>query len=372
MAGRENISAVSMIPAILQNHLTTGVLLLDQSLNVTWVNDPVLQIFGTTKSQVVGKSFDAWVISRSENHYLEALKACLQSGHPFTIRELKVGRNDNTATVDASFSQIPDLQPNGAEAEIKPALMVEISQVDNLLKIARDSKYATDENNLKKMLRGLAHEVKNPLGGIKGAAQLMAKEADASIFQEYLQVIISEANRLTNLVDRLIGPHHQEKFQATNIHKLLEHSRALISAEFGGDYYIDHDYDPSLPEIQADEEQLTQAIINITRNAAQALSESHTLNPQISFTTRAIRKYEPETGLVSAAIRLRIQDNGPGIPEDLKDRIFFPMVSGRAQGSGIGLAITQTIISRHHGWIEVESEPGHTTIDVILPFGDMP
>ena len=371
-AGREDISAVSMIPVILQNHLTTGVLLLDQSLSVAWVNDPVLQIFGTTKSQVIGKSFDAWVINSSENHYLEALKACLNFGHPFTIRELKVGRNGSAATVDASFSQIPDFQPNPAGTGIRPSLMVEISQVDNLLKIARDSKYATDENNLKKMLKGLAHEVKNPLGGIKGAAQLMAKEADASIFQEYLQVIISEANRLTNLVDRLIGPHHQEKFQTTNIHQILEHCRALISAEFEGGGYIDRDYDPSLPEIQADEEQLTQAIINISRNAAQALSESHTRNPEISFTTRAIRKHDPETGVVSAAIRLRIQDNGPGIPEDLKDRIFLPMVSGRAQGSGIGLAITQTIISRHHGWIEVESEPGHTSIDVILPFGDMP
>ena len=212
--------------------------------------------------------------------------------------------------------------------------------------------------------------MKNPLGGIKGAAQLMAKEADASIFQEYLQIIIFEANRLTNLVDKLIGPYKQEQFQTTNIHKILEHCRTLISAEIGGAYFINHDYDPSLPEIQADEEQLTQAIINIVRNSAQALGEAATTNPVILFSTRAIRKHDPETGLVTSAIRLRIEDNGPGIPEDIKDRIFFPMVSGRAQGSGIGLSITQTIISRHHGWIELNSKPGHTAVDVILPFGD--
>jgi len=362
-----------MIPTILQENLATGVLLLNESLEVTWANDSALQILGTTRSQVIGKSFDTWIVNKSDSQYLEALEACLRFGHPFTIRELKLGRHSDLATVDASFSQIPETtNSKSLPTAVKPFLMIEFSQVDNLLKIARDSKYATDENNLKKILRGLAHEVKNPLGGIKGAAQLMAKEADASIFQEYLQIIVFEANRLTNLVDRLIGPYQQEKFQTTNIHRVLEHCRALISAEIGGAYFIAHDYDPSLPEILADEEQLTQAIINIARNSSQALKEGSTTNPEIIFITRAIRKHDPETGIVSAAIRIRIQDNGPGIPDDLKDRIFFPMVSGRAQGSGIGLSITQTIISRHHGWIEVESEPGRTAIDVILPFGDTP
>ncbi|MEL0224198.1 MAG: ATP-binding protein, partial [Gammaproteobacteria bacterium] len=152
-------------------------------------------------------------------------------------------------------------------------------------------------------------------------------------------------------------------------HRVLDHCRALLIAEFGGSYYIDRDYDPSLPEIQADEEQLTQAIINIARNSVQALNESGNANPEISFNTRAIRKHDPETGLVTSAIRLRVEDNGPGIPADLKDRIFFPMVSGRPQGSGIGLSITQSIISRHHGWIEVNSVPGLTQVDVIIPFG---
>ena len=360
-----------MIPTILKENLSTGVLLLNRSLEVVWTNDSVLQILGTPKSQVWGKAISTWVFDQAGNLYQEALDACINSGHPFTIRELKLGHGEQMSTVDASFSQIPVTDNDGSVLmENKPVLLIEISQVDNLLKIARDSKYATDENNLKKILRGLAHEVKNPLGGIKGAAQLMAKEADASIFQEYLQIIIFEANRLTNLVDKLIGPYKQEQFQTTNIHKILEHCRTLIRAEIGGAYFIKHDYDPSLPEIQANEEQLTQAIINIVRNSAQALSEAITTNPLILFSTRAIRKHDPETGLVTSAIRLRIEDNGPGIPEDIKDRIFFPMVSGRAQGSGIGLSITQTIISRHHGWIEVNSKRGRTAIDVILPFGD--
>ena len=361
-----------MIPAILKNNLSTGVLLLNSSLEVVWTNESVLQILGTTKSQVVGKSISTWVVDQVDNLYQEALDACMNFGRPFIIRELKLGHVGHMSTVDASFSQIPAMgDDDSLVIQTKPVLLIEISQVDNLLKIARDSKYATDENNLKKILRGLAHEVKNPLGGIKGAAQLMAKEADASIFQEYLQIIISETNRLTNLVDKLIGPHKQEQFETTNIHKILEHCRTLISAEIGGSYFITHDYDPSLPEIQADEEQLTQAIINIVRNSAQALSEAATTDPVILFSTRAIRKHDPETGLVTSAIQLRIKDNGPGIPEDIKDRMFFPMVSGRAQGSGIGLSITQTIISRHHGWIEVNSRPGQTTVDVILPFGEI-
>ena len=150
----------------------------------------------------------------------------------------------------------------------------------------------------------------------------MAKEADASIFQEYLQIIIFEANRLTKLVDRLIGPHQQAPFETTNIHKVLEHCRALVIAEFGGSYYIDRDYDPSLPEIQADEEQLTQAIINIARNSVQALNESGNANPEISFNTRAIRKHDPETGLVTSAIRLRVEDNGPEFLLILKIEFF--------------------------------------------------
>lgn len=221
-------------------------------------------------------------------------------------------------------------------------------------------------------MQGLAHEIKNPLGGIKGAAQLLAKEVGANGYADYLDVIVSEADRLKTLVDRLLGSPASLEHEPVNIHQLLERTRALLLAESNEQIVITRDYDPSLPEIIGDRGQMQQAILNIAKNALEALTESVTIAPEIRFQTRAVRRsIAGSLGRQSRTLlQIRIEDNGPGIPTELTDRLFFPMVSGRAQGSGIGLSISQTIVHRHHGWIEVASKPGRTQFDIIVPFGE--
>lgn len=360
-----------MLSSDLIQNLKTGVLVLTQGLEVVWANDSALQLLEITGKKLINMQLSDWVIEQDMNGLAEPLKACITDGRGFTFRELHFARRGYRSTVDASFTRF-EAPISSTRKPFSPdiRILIELAQIDNLVKITRDAKYSTDEANLKNYLRGLSHEIKNPLGGIKGSAQLMAKEADASIFQDYLRVIIDETNRLTNLVDRLIGPHRQTQLEKRNIHEVLEHCRALISAESAGQIYVDRDYDPSLPELLVDNERLTQAIINIAKNSIEALTESHTPQPEVKFSTRATRKQNPANGNPTTVVRIRIEDNGPGIPENLKDQLFFPMVSGRAHGSGIGLSITQTIISRHNGWIEVESEPGRTTFDIILPIGE--
>jgi two-component system nitrogen regulation sensor histidine kinase GlnL len=247
--------------------------------------------------------------------------------------------------------------------------LVEIAEVDQLLKITRDTRLISDEAGFRKLAQGLAHEVKNPLGGIKGAAQLLAKEEGAQHFSDYLGIIVSEADRLKALVDRLLGSPQAPVDELFNIHQVLERVRSLISAESGGEIHTVRDYDPSLPDVFGDRSQVLQATLNIAKNALEALTDAQTEAPCIRFITRAVRRAHPGTKGAHTLLQIRIEDNGPGIPDELKDRLFFPMVSGRPEGSGIGLSITQTIISRHEGWIEVQSDPGHTVFEIMLPFG---
>lgn len=345
--------------------LNTGIVLLDEERTVCWANEAARRITSMGMRQLASAPFENWVAGGQASELKDSLSHCIRSGHSFTFRELILIRDDLSTTTDASFSRLQDPID-------KSLVLVELSEVDQLLKITRDSRLLSDEEGFRKLARGLAHEVKNPLGGIKGAAQLLSKEAGAESFQDYLQIIISEADRLKELVDRLLGAPQANGHEEFNIHLILERARSLLGAESGGAVEMRRDYDPSLPEVHADRNQLFQAILNIAKNALEAVTESDTPTPWVKFSSRAIRRAHPGSKGAHTMLQIRIEDNGPGIPDDLKDRIFFPMVSGRAQGSGIGLSITQTIISRHHGWIEVVSEPGHTTIDVIMPFGDMP
>ena len=350
----------------LLNSLNNGILVLDVRGKICWANESACRIIATNWKYLKNRDLSDFIAETQVNEVSDSLGDCVKLGHNFTYRELQLISGRSLSTTDASFSKLEH------SFDRVGSVLVELAEVDQILKIAREAKYSKDEKSSKQLLRGLAHEIKNPLGGIKGAAQLLSKEADASIYRDYLEIIITETDRLTGLVDNLLGPNIRQNNDPVNIHRLLEQCRSLLSAQAGGSIDFQRDYDPSLPETVGSAEQLYQAILNITKNALEAVAESNTSFPWIRFSTRAIRRAHPGSKGAHTMLRVRIEDNGPGIPDDLKDRIFFPMVSGRAQGSGIGLSITQTIISRHHGWIEVESEPGHTAIDVILPFGDTP
>ena len=224
----------------------------------------------------------------------------------------------------------------------------------------------------KQLIRNLAHEIKNPLGGIRGAAQLLEFELgvrERDELREYTQVIIKESDRLQTLVDRLLEPHrHPHIVGDVNIHEVCERVRAVILAEFPRGLTIERDYDVSVPDLRGDKEQLIQAVLNIVRNAAEALRERISQgDARIELRTRVARKITIAKRLCKLALDLHIIDNGPGIPEDIRDRIFYPLVSGRDDGSGLGLTLAQTFVQQHDGLIEVDSRPGHTEFQILLP-----
>jgi two-component system nitrogen regulation sensor histidine kinase GlnL len=221
----------------------------------------------------------------------------------------------------------------------------------------------------KQLMRNLAQEIKNPLGGIRGAAQLLEFELPEKSLREYTQVIIKESDRLQTLVDRLLAPHrHAHTTELINLHEALERVRSLVLAEFPRGLKVVRDYDISIPDIRGDREQLIQAVLNIVHNAAHALSERIAEgDAQIVLKTRINRQVTFGKKRYRLALELHVVDNGPGIPEEIKDRLFFPLVSGRDGGSGLGLNLAQTFVQQHHGLIECDSESGRTDFRIVIP-----
>jgi two-component system, NtrC family, nitrogen regulation sensor histidine kinase GlnL len=246
-------------------------------------------------------------------------------------------------------------------------LIIEIQPIDRLLRISREEMLTSSHETTRNLVRGMAHEIKNPLGGIRGAAQLLARELPNTGLTEYTNIIIDEADRLRNLVDRMLGPNQLPKWQSLNIHEAIERVASIIKAESSDAITIVRDYDPSIPSIQGDKEMLIQALLNIVRNAMQALVEAGALNGVIQLRTRIQRQYTIGRKHHSLICRLDIIDNGPGIPSDMIENIFYPMISGRAEGTGLGLTISQHLIHQHHGLIECQSEPGKTRFSLYLP-----
>jgi two-component system nitrogen regulation sensor histidine kinase GlnL len=217
------------------------------------------------------------------------------------------------------------------------------------------------------LIRNLAHEIKNPLGGLRGSAQLLERELDRPELREYTQVIIKEADRLQALMDRLLTPHRAPRLAPLGIHEVLERVRSLVLAEFSRGVAIVRDYDPSLPDLVGDKEQLIQALLNVVRNAAQALTAIPGTGGTITLRTRALRQVTLLRQRHKLALELQVIDDGPGVPEDIREKIFNPLVSGRDGGSGLGLSLAQTFIHYHRGVIECDSRPGRTVFRIVLP-----
>jgi two-component system nitrogen regulation sensor histidine kinase GlnL len=241
--------------------------------------------------------------------------------------------------------------------------LIELNPLHQQLRIAREERLMDQSAQTRELIRNLAHEIKNPLGALRGAAQLLDRELERPELHEYTQVIMKEADRLQSLMDRLLTPHRLPQLTNFNVHEALERVRSLISAEFPEGISVHRDYDASLPSFTADREQIIQALLNIARNAAQAMQG----RGLISLRTRVARRVTLAKKTYRLAIMIQIIDNGPGVPEDMKDRIFFPLVSGREGGHGVGLTIAQTYITQHHGTIELESRPGNTCFTILLP-----
>lgn len=250
-------------------------------------------------------------------------------------------------------------------------IVIELAARDQAWRIAREERILERQELNRELLRNLAHEIKNPLGGIRGAAQLLARElasvpSDASL-QEYTDVIVKEAGRLQALMDRLLTPHRRLKFERINVHEVVERVRTLLLAEYPAGLNVVRDYDASLPDFIADKETLIQALLNIARNAAQALNG----HGQIQLVTRIARQVTLAKKRYRHAIVVQVIDNGPGVPTDLAGKIFFPLVTGRAGGTGLGLSLAQQLVNQHQGLIEFESEPGRTCFTMILPMREM-
>ena len=264
-----------------------------------------------------------------------------------------------------------------AQTERANEVIVEMLPLQQQAKLDREERLVDQAQANKELIRNLAHEIKNPLGGIRGAAQLLQLELDSKELTEYTQVIIHEADRLQTLVDRLLAPHRKPHVVAdVNIHEVCERVRSLIVAEFQAGprgtsrpgLRVVRDYDTSIPDFRGDKEQLIQVVLNIAHNAAQVLSERMVQGDAlITLKTRIARQVTFGKRRYKLALELHIVDNGPGIPDDIKDRIFYPLVSGREGGSGLGLTLAQTFVQQHDGLIECESQPGRTEFKILIP-----
>ena len=256
-----------------------------------------------------------------------------------------------------------------APTEVAGEVLVELLPLEQQTRQDREERLIDQAQANKELIRNLAHEIKNPLGGIRGAAQLLQMEVESKDLIEYTQVIIHEADRLQLLVDRLLAPHRRPHVVGdVNIHEVCERVRSLILAEFPKGLRVVRDYDTSIPEFRGDREQLIQTVLNIVHNAAQALADRVSEgDAEIILRSRISRQVTFGKQRYRLALELHVIDNGPGIPQDIKDRLFFPLVSGRDGGSGLGLNLAQTFVQQHHGLIECDSVPGRTDFKILIP-----
>jgi two-component system, NtrC family, nitrogen regulation sensor histidine kinase GlnL len=266
-------------------------------------------------------------------------------------------------------NQMDAAQTDATWVNVAPLILVELIEIEQQTRQDREERALDQAQVTKELIRNLAHEIKNPLGGIRGSAQLLEMELEDRSLHEYTQVIIKEADRLQALVDRLLAPHRRPRVVSdVNIHEVCERVRALILAEFPRGLTVQRDYDTSIPEFRGDLEQLIQAVLNIAQNAAQALAERlEAQDACIILRTRIARQVTVGKQRCRLALDLHIEDNGCGVPESIRDRIFYPLVSGRDGGSGLGLTLAQTFVQQHAGLIECESKPGLTVFRIVIP-----
>ena len=344
---------------LLLDNLTTAVLLLDAELRLQYMNPAAEMLLAVSGQRNHGQFISELFTESAEA--LSALRQAVSQAHPFTKREATLtSLNGHSQTVDYAVTPIP--------ARRETLLLLEIHPRDRLLRITKEEAQLSKQETTKLLVRGLAHEIKNPLGGIRGAAQLLSRELHEPSLKDYTDVIIEEADRLRNLVDRMLGSNKLPSLSMTNIHEVLERVCSLVDLESQGRITLVRDYDPSIPDVLIDREQMIQAVLNIVRNAMQALASQNDLHlGRITLRTRTLRQFTIGHTRHRLVCKVEIIDNGPGIPPELQDTIFYPMVSGRADGTGLGLAITQNIISQHQGLIECESHPGHTVFALFLP-----
>lgn len=340
-------------PYLTLEYLATAVILLDEESRIAYLNPAAEHLF-----DVSGKNLHGLPLQQVFTHTEQLSSAMQQAVH----NNASYIEHDLTLGMHAHGK----LQLRCAATPLQFTeryLLLEFHPIDRPLKLAREEQMLDQTQASRLLLRNLAHEIKNPLGGIRGAAQLLEQELEKPALREYTQVIVQEADRLRALMEKLLAPQNASHYSALNIHEALERVRSVVLAEMPAGLKIQRDYDISLPALVGDKEQLIQAMLNIVRNAAQAMQGSGL----IILRTRIARQVTLIKRRHRLAVMVQIIDNGPGIPPELRDKIFYPLVSGRADGHGLGLTLAQDFVSQHHGAIEFDSEPGRTCFTVLLP-----
>ena len=339
--------------------LATAVVALDAQYVVRYANQAAEDLLGTGARSLIGQHFPNLFSDRAalESMLAEAL-AVHWSYRSQTVNYERPGRQAVPLACVVTPVDVP-----------ATPLLVELRPIQEQLRLEREERLLDQQETTRELLRNLAHEIKNPLGGLRGSAQLLERELERADLKEYTQVIIKEADRLQVLLDRLLTPRRAVQVAQVNIHEVLERVRSLVQAEFPSGISILRNYDPSVPDMVGDKEQLIQAVLNVVRNAAQALlSEAHAgRGGSIVLRTRTARQVTIARQRHKLALELQVMDDGPGVPEDIRDRVFNPLVSGREGGSGIGLALVQTYVQNHGGVVEFDSRPGRTIFTLLLP-----
>ena len=339
-------------------YLNTAVIIIDQSLLIEDLNPAAENLLGISQHRARGESLLQLLGDDRETQ--DIFMRALESGVTYA-NEMRLGRtevNDDERMIDCRVSLL-------GEPPEKARLLVEMTDVTRRSRISRENALIIQHGAGRQMIRQLAHEIKNPLGGLRGAAQLLDRQLESDELKEYTSVIISEADRLANLVDTLLGPGGPPNKQAINVHELLEYVVRLT--EPGQERIsIRRDYDPGLPLFLLDRDQMVQAFLNLLQNASTALDGQG----EITLRTRAIMNFTIGDIRHPAVASIEIEDDGPGIPPDLQDSIFYPLVTSRADGTGLGLPTAQELISRHGGLIEFESRPGRTVFFVRIPLSE--
>lgn len=339
------------------NHLNICILELDDQLRLVFLNaaaENLLEVSGNqARDQHIGDIF------QTANGLANILLDALMTQQTFTGRKIKFELvSGHQTTCDYFVTPV--------RVEEGSRIILELYPLDRYLKIDRDQSMSNQQQVTRQMIRGLAHEIKNPLGGIRGSAQLLERELPTDDLRAYTEIIVDETDRLTALVDRLLGPNSLPKPSLTNIHEVLERVRTLIELESEPNLEIRTDYDPSIPDVSIDAELIVQVVLNIARNAMQAVKENNSCQ-RLEFVTRVDRQYTIGATQHRLVAKIDIVDNGPGIPTELKDHLFYPMITGRSDGTGLGLSVAQSIVHQHQGRIEFESRPGNTVFSIFLP-----
>jgi two-component system nitrogen regulation sensor histidine kinase GlnL len=290
----------------------------------------------------------------------KCIRECRVSNAQYTLREVALVVSGQETLVDMTLSGVANV--DGAN----PSVLVELNVINRISRFMKEKNQLERQQAFRLMMRGLAHEIKNPLGGIRGAAQLLDRELAEPSQKELTDILIKEADRLTRLVDRVMGSRQQLKPQSSNIHEVLEHVLHLVSVKSPEHISVERFYDPALPEIKIDKEQMIQAVLNIVGNAIEA--QRGLAKIKLGFNTQFERFVTLNQQMHRQVLKIKIWDSGPGVPSEIRNNLFDPLVTGRPEGTGLGLSITQEIVQRHNGVVQLEDHHGKTCFSIYLPY----